>query len=191
MVGSGSRTLVPPNRTNRPSPGSFDRVIPESGRFRMPPPESLVSSGDSCTAGRVGFRVPLREGAQLQPAAVRNFRIVFECGLVHEWGICGSGPYDVASMFAKICCVCLPSGDCNFSCARTRGQLKLFGCPVFDVAPVLSGRRAVCQGGELRHEPRTPLRSVWGITADARELRNCWNALPFLWSGVLYKMNRW
>jgi len=23
---------------------------------------------------------------------------------VHGWGICGSSPYDVASMFAKICC---------------------------------------------------------------------------------------
>ena len=28
----------------------------------------------------------------------------------------------------------------------------LFGCPVSGVAPVLSGRRAVCQGGDLRHE---------------------------------------
>jgi hypothetical protein len=47
----------------------------------------------------------------------------------------------------------LSSGDCNFSCTRTRGQLKLFGCPVFDVAPVLSGRRAVCRCGDLRHGP--------------------------------------
>ena len=29
-MGSESRTLVPPNRTNRPSPGSFDWVVPQS-----------------------------------------------------------------------------------------------------------------------------------------------------------------
>nr|AAU83192.1 hypothetical protein GZ27A8_12 [uncultured archaeon GZfos27A8] len=28
-------------------------------RFRMPPPESLMSSGDSCATKRTGFRVPV------------------------------------------------------------------------------------------------------------------------------------
>jgi len=41
-----------------PSPGSFDRAIPESGRFRMPLSGSLVPSGDSCPAGRTCLNIP-------------------------------------------------------------------------------------------------------------------------------------
>ena len=85
----------------------------------MPPPESLMSSGDSCAARRVGFRVPLREGAQLQPAAVWGCRLVAERGLVQGWGICGSGPYGVAfGVCESMLRGCLPSGDCNFSCTQ-------------------------------------------------------------------------
>ena len=62
--GSESRTLVLPNRTNRSSPGSFDRVIPQSGcafgrlsQNRSCRPGLLRSEGGGLSCSR-GFLVP-------------------------------------------------------------------------------------------------------------------------------------
>ena len=64
-------------------------------RFRMPPPESLMSSGG--TAQREGWAFAFSWGVfGRQPAAVRGCRLVFECGLVQGWGVGGSGLHDVA-----------------------------------------------------------------------------------------------
>jgi len=78
-----------------------------------------MSSGDSRAAKGAGFRV-LMGRFQFQPAAVRNCRLVAECGLVHERDIRGSGPYGVAlGVCENLLRYCLPSGDCDFSCTHT------------------------------------------------------------------------
>ena len=116
-MGSESRTLVPPNRTNRSSPGSFDRVIPQSGRFRMPPPESLRSWGLLCSE-RDGLSRSLGAflGASLPPSGAD----VSYLGAVWCMGGVFAVPVRMVWLlvFAKICCGCLPPGDCNFSCTQ-------------------------------------------------------------------------
>ena len=114
-------------------------------RFRMPPPESLVSSGDSCAARRTGFRVSLPWGGfGRQSAAVWGYRLVAECGLVHECGVFAVPVRMVwLLVFAKICCGTTCRLVTAISVVPKLGQLKRFGCPVFDVALVRSGRRAV------------------------------------------------
>ena len=146
-MGSESRTVVPPNRTNRPSPGSSIGFSHSPGAFgclrqnRSCRPGLLRSEKNGLLAFPWGFSssLPPSEIAVSYLSAVWCRRGVFAVPVRMMWLL----------VFAKICCGCLPSGDCNFSCARTMGQLRLFGCLVFDVAPVLSGCRAVCQGGEL------------------------------------------
>ena len=109
-------------------PAQSDKIVPvpdhRSGyprvrvRFRMPPPESLMSSGDSCAAKGTDFSRS-RWGFGSQPAAVWGCHLVAECGLVHRWCGGGSGPYDVAlGVCESLLRECLPSGDCDFSCTQ-------------------------------------------------------------------------
>ena len=118
---SESRTLVPPNQTIVPVPDHRSGHPLVRVRFRMPSSESLRSWG-LLRSERDGLLAFPWGVFGRQPAAVGGCRLVAECGLVYVWGICGSGPYDVAFGVAKICCGCLPSGDCDFSCARSGGD---------------------------------------------------------------------
>ena len=147
---------------NRPSPGS------SIGSSQSPGALSDASAGiahvvrgllrsekNGLSRSRGGFL-----GASLPPSGTA----VSYLGAV--WCVGGVVAVPVRMMwllvFAKVCCGCLPSGECNFSCTQNWVQLKLFGCPVFDGAPVLSGRRAVCQCRDLR-----PRRATLGINSGA------------------------
>ena len=124
---------------------SFQSRIFRSGhprvrvRFRMPPPESLMSSGDSCVVKGGLSRIPGVFSSILPPSGTVALY------LSTVWCMGGYLRKFVAVMFAI--------RRLQFQLYPNWGQLRLFGCPVFDVAPVRSGRRAVCQCGGLRQRP--------------------------------------
>ena len=69
----------------------------------MPPPESLSRPGTPVQRKGLAPHGLMRRFGR-QPAAVWGCGLVAECGLVCGWCGGSSGPYGVASMFAKICC---------------------------------------------------------------------------------------
>ena len=120
-MGSESRTLVPPNRTNRSSPGSSIGLSLSSGALSDASARIAHVVRGLLRSEKNGLSHSLCERGfcKLQPAAVRNCCLVAECGLVHGWGICGSGPYDVAlGVCENLLWQYLPSGDCDFSCTQ-------------------------------------------------------------------------
>ena len=106
-MGSESRTLVPPNRTNRSSPGSSIGASHSSGAL------SDASAGIAHVAR--GLLRSEKNGLLAFPwgvfgrqhAAVWGCRLVAECDLVQGRGI-RENPLRQ----------CLPSGDCDFSCTQ-------------------------------------------------------------------------
>jgi len=102
--GIGIENNVPPNQTNRSSPGSFDRVIPQSGcAFGCLRRNRSGRPGTPAQRKERTSRVPLG-GFWAPAAAVRNCRLVAECGLVHGWVFAVPVRMMWLLVFAKICC---------------------------------------------------------------------------------------